>query len=140
MKKIIKEYISEVIISLKMPSIDIPLQIPKNKDHGDLSTNVAFILAKKLGGNPMDIATNIYNELEKSDLFTDITIANPGFINLKINPKMIFQNLKKIIINNENYGRNNYGENKKVLLEFVSANPTGRLTVGHGRGAILGDC
>jgi len=140
MKRIIKEYISDVIISLKMPSVDIPLQIPKNKDHGDLSTNVAFLLAKKIGENPMDIATKIYSKLEESNLFTDITIAKPGFINLKIDPKIIFQNLKKIIDSNKNYGKNNYGMNKKVLLEFVSANPTGPLTVGHGRGAILGDC
>ena len=140
MKKIIKDYIGDIIISLKMPSVEVPLQIPKNKDHGDLSTNVAFLLAKDLGESPMDIATKIYEKLEVSDLFTNITIAKPGFINLKINPKIIFKNLKEIINRNENYGRNNYGNNKKVLLEFVSANPTGPLTVGHGRGAILGDC
>ena len=66
MKKIIKEYISDVIASLQMPSVDIPLQIPKNKDHGDLSTNVAFLLAKEVGESPMDIATKICNKLEKS--------------------------------------------------------------------------
>ena len=62
MKKIIKDYIGNIIISLKMPAVEVPLQIPKNKDHGDLSTNVAFLLAKDLGENPMDIAMQIHKK------------------------------------------------------------------------------
>ena len=140
MKKIIEKSLHNAIKDLDMPEVEFSLQIPKNKEHGDLATNVAFLLAKKVGNNPFDIANNIKMELQKTNLFSEITIANPGFINMKINPNAIVDNLNVIISKEHNYGANNYGNGKRVLLEFVSANPTGPLTVGHGRGAILGDC
>ena len=140
MKKNIEKSITEAIIKLKMPEVKFSLQIPKNKDHGDFSTNAAFILSKHLNENPLDIASKICKELEKTNLYIEISIANPGFINLRINPEIAVNNLKLIIEKDRTYGKNTSGQGKKVLLEFVSANPTGPLTVGHGRGAILGDC
>ena len=112
---------------------------PKNKENGDISSNIAFLLSKELKQNPMDIANKLKNILNKSDLFQAVEVASPGFINFRFNVKPIVKNINKIIKLDTNYGKNNSGENKKVLVEFVSANPTGPLTVGHGRGAIIGD-
>ena len=140
MRKIIENSLNSIIKKLDFPKVDFSLQIPKNKEHGDLASNIAFLLAKTIGDTPFNIATKIKLKLDKTDLFSNITIANPGFINMKINPKVIVDNLNFIISKNTTYGANNSGNGEKVLLEFVSANPTGPLTVGHGRGAILGDC
>ena len=119
--------------------IKISIEKPKNKDHGDLSTNVALLLTKKIKKNPLEICDELKNELIKSDLFESIEIAKPGFINFKLAISSLTESLNKIIELNNNYGQNKSGKSKKVLVEFVSANPTGPLTVGHGRGAIIGD-
>ena len=140
MKTIIENSLNNTLKNLNMPVVEFSLQIPKNKEHGDLATNIAFLLSKKIGDNPLNIATEIKTELEKTNLFSEVSIANPGFINMRINPEAIVDNLNFIISKENKYGANNSGEGKKILLEFVSANPTGPLTVGHGRGAILGDC
>ena len=87
----------------------------------------------------MEICDELKKELIKSDLFESIEIAKPGFINFKLAISSLTESLNKIIELNNNYGQNKSGESKKVLVEFVSANPTGPLTVGHGRGAIIGD-
>ena len=120
-------------------NININVSVPKNKKFGDLSTNIAFIISKKINLPTMEVATIISNKLESSNIFKEINIAEPGFINFTINPSAIVNNIKDIIDNGSNYGKNTSFENKTVLVEFVSANPTGPLTVGHGRGAILGD-
>ena len=119
--------------------IKISIEKPKNKDHGDLSTNIALLLTKKIKKNPLEICDELKNELIKSDLFESIEIAKPGFINFKLAIFSLTESLNKIIELNNNYGQNKSGQSKKVLVEFVSANPTGPLTVGHGRGAIIGD-
>ena len=119
--------------------IKISIEKPKNKDHGDLSTNIALLLTKKIKKNPLEICDELKNELIKSDLFESIEIAKPGFINFKLAISSLTESLNKIIELNNNYGKNKSGQNKKALVEFVSANPTGPLTVGHGRGAIIGD-
>jgi arginyl-tRNA synthetase len=120
-------------------NIKISIEKPKNKDHGDVSTNIALLLTKIIKKNPLEICEELKKELIKSDLFESIEIAKPGFINFKLAISSLTKSLNKIIDSNNNYGKNKSGENKKVLVEFVSANPTGPLTVGHGRGAIIGD-
>tara|TARA_Y100001970_G_scaffold293882_1_gene444225 strand:- start:11638 stop:13257 length:1620 start_codon:yes stop_codon:yes gene_type:complete len=141
MKDLIKEEIKNALISMDYydEKIDIILSTPKNKDFGDLATNISFILAKKLGLNPIEIANDIKKKMNKSDLLNDISVINPGFINFFLNPQYLNKKLKQVISKNKTYGSNKSGKNKRVLIEFVSANPTGPLTVGHGRGAILGD-
>jgi arginyl-tRNA synthetase len=119
--------------------IEISIEKPKNKDHGDIATNIALLLAKKIKKNPLEISNELKKELIKSNLFESIEIAKPGFINFKLAISSLTDSLNKIIDSNNNYGKNKSGQNKKVLVEFVSANPTGPLTVGHGRGAIIGD-
>ena len=141
MKKTIAEKINSVLYNLNYTDefIDINLSTPKSKDHGDLSTNVSFILSKQLNKSPVDIANNIKNELIKSDLFKNVNVAGNGFINFNLNPIHLNEKLKDINKLKNDYGKSSIGKNKKVLVEFVSANPTGPLTVGHGRGAIVGD-
>jgi len=117
----------------------ISIEKPKNKEHGDISTNIALILAKKVKKNPIEICEELKDELNTSSLFDSIDIAKPGFINFKLSVSSLTDSLKNIVKLENNYGKNKSGKNKKVLVEFVSANPTGPLTVGHGRGAIIGD-
>ena len=140
MKNLYRASLIETLEALEMPIVEFSLQVPKNKKFGDLATNVAFILSKSLGKNPIDIAESIKKELDKTNNFSLVSIAKPGFINLKLNPTILVNQLNNILTKNGIYGSNNSGQNKTVLLEFVSANPTGPLTVGHGRGAIIGDC
>ena len=110
-------------------------------EHGDLTTNIAMILSKKTNKNPLDIAQDIIKLLKDkyADDYKELNIAGPGFINVKLNQNKINELLKKVKKENLNYGKRNDGKNKQAIVEFVSANPTGPLTVGHGRGAIIGD-
>ena len=136
-----KKHINYVLDELKYPLLDINIQIPKQISHGDLTTNIAMLLAKELKLNPIEIANNIIKILKKnySEYYQNITTAGPGFINVKLNKNIILELLKEIKDKNENYGKNKSGKGKNAIVEFVSANPTGPLTVAHGRGAIVGD-
>ena len=97
MKKIIKKTIDKTLTILNLPEVEYNLQIPKNKENGDLSTNIAFILSKHTKKNPMQTASTIVEELNKSNVFKEINIANPGFINFTINPDIIIENLNIIL-------------------------------------------
>ena len=141
MKDLIINQLKESLVELDYYDTDLQISIstPKNKEFGDLSSNVALLLSKRLKKNPLEIAGDIKNKLDGSDLFKDINIAGPGFLNFNLNPDSITNELVEIINLNDEYGKNNTLKGQKVLVDFVSANPTGPLTVGHGRGAILGD-
>ena len=141
MRNTFKKHIQNIIEKLDYPKIDIQVQIPKEINHGDLTTNVAMMLAKEIKQNPLEIAKRITKILESnfSEQYQNINIAGPGFINIKLNKNTIISLIKEIKNNDKNYGKNKIGKNKKAIVEFVSANPTGPLTVAHGRGAIIGD-
>ena len=139
MKNKLKIHIQKILEALEYPEIDINVQTPKQAEHGDLTTNIAMIIAKKIKQNPLEIAAKIISYLEKYDEYQNINIAGPGFINIKINNDNLIQIFKKIKKEKNNYGKSTTGKNKKAIVEFVSANPTGPLTVAHGRGAIVGD-
>ena len=139
MKNKLKAHIKSILEELNYPDIDINVQTPKQLEHGDLTTNTAMIIAKKINQNPLIIAENIINHLNKYSEYENINIAGPGFINIKINTNKLNEIFKKIKEQSIDYGKTNIGKNKKAIVEFVSANPTGPLTVGHGRGAIIGD-
>ena len=141
MNKLFKNHIQDILKELKYPIIDINVQVPKKIEHGDLTTNVAMLLAKSLQTNPIELANNIIQILESkfSDYYEDTNVAGPGFINVKLNKNIILELIKEIKKQNHNFGKNNQGKGKKAIVEFVSANPTGPLTVAHGRGAIVGD-
>ncbi len=116
----------------------IVVDIPKDKKNGDYSTNVAFLLTKELKKSPMDIATSIKDKI-KDDMIEQVEVANPGFINFYLSREFLLSNINVIINEGKNYGRSNYGKGEKVNIEYVSANPTGTLHIGHGRGAVYGD-
>ena len=116
----------------------IVIDIPKDKKNGDYSTNVAFLLTKELKKSPILIAEDIANNI-KDEMIEKVEIANPGFINIFLSKKFLLDNINKILEEGKDYGRNNSGNNEKINIEYVSANPTGTLHIGHGRGAVYGD-
>lgn len=141
-----KEYLKEKVksalqkIGVKLDGIEIVFDKPKNEIFGDFATNIAMLLAKKIGRNPKEIASEILSSLEiEPEYIERVEVAGPGFINFKLTPKFFVQQIREILNQGENYGRINIGNGKKANVEFVSANPTGPLTVGHGRNAVLGD-
>ena len=120
--------------------IEIGFSIPNNSEHGDFSTNVAMILTRKLRRNPREIAEEIISNLEIDDnIISNVEIAGPGFINFKFTQTFLSGIIKTVINKKEKFGRLDINVGKKAIVEFVSANPTGPLTVGHGRNAVIGD-
>lgn len=113
-----------------------PLEIPKDSKMGHFATPLAFILAKQQKTNPKNIAEEIKKKLDKLSEFKKITIVN-GFVNMELSDDFLSQIAKDFLANAKNFAKGN--SNKKILLEFVSANPTGPLHIGHARGAIFGD-
>ena len=106
---------------------------------GDVSTNAAFSLSKFLKVNTKNFADILTKELRKIDYIEDIKIEGPGFINLLLKKDFWINELKKVLSKEDKYGDSNIGKSKKVIIEFVSANPTGPLHIGHCRGAVYGD-
>ncbi len=119
---------------------EVNLEIPKDNSFGDYSSNIAMRLVKELKSNPREIATTITTELEKdTELFSEVTIAGPGFINFRVNQVHYANVIKQVLSEKETFGKNNSGNGLKVNVEYVSANPTGDLHPGHARGAAMGD-
>lgn len=135
----IKCSLNKIIKIADIEEKDIIVEIPSKKENGDYSTNIALTLTKKLHKSPMDIAQKIISNLDKGDIIEDIKIANPGFINFYLKKDYLLKQINIILENKRNYGRNNIGNGKKINIEFVSANPTGILHIGHARGATYGD-
>ena len=118
----------------------ITAEIPPSKFHSDISTNVAMFLSKINNKSPLDLAEILITHIKKNDeLIEDISVVKPGFINIKFKPIYWTNFIKEIIKNSKTFGINVKEKKKNYLIEFVSANPTGPLHVGHCRGAILGD-
>ncbi len=144
----IKEILLEAIRKSKregrLPLQDIPellLVPPKNKVHGDLSTNIALQLSRQFKGkNPLEIAQIILDNLEIEDtMINKVDLVSPGFINLWVKEDWLYQNLREILKKGEEFGKLNIGKGKRIQVEFVSVNPTGPLHVGHGKCAAVGD-
>ncbi len=127
-------------IAPDLSNANFTLERPKSAEHGDFATNLALLLAKPLKQNPRAIATQIIEALPASDFIAKTEIAGAGFINFFLNAQSQQAVVKDILTAGKNYGRNSNGKSQKVQVEFVSANPTGPLHVGHGRGAAVGDC
>lgn len=116
------------------------LSVPDHEKFGDYATNVAFLLAPKLKNSPRQVAAKIVTFLPAdSAVLEKVEIAGNGFINFFVSAKRVYEELEHILTQKENYGFRQQGEKIKILIEFVSANPTGPLHVGHGRGAATGD-
>ena len=117
----------------------VVFELPRDPSHGDLACNAAMVLAKPAGMKPRDLATLFARHLQAIDVVTDIEIAGPGFINIRVAPGLWAAELTAIIAAGDNYGRNDIGKGRSVNVEYVSANPTGPLHAAHARGAVLGD-
>jgi len=123
-----------------LKDVNISFDIPKVETHGDLSCNAAMLLTKKLKKNPRQIAEKIIYSLKvDEEIIEKVEIAGPGFINFFFSTKYVAQIVNRILEKGNNFGRSEKFKEKRANVEFVSANPTGPLTVGHGRGAVIGD-
>jgi arginyl-tRNA synthetase len=112
---------------------------PRDATHGDMATNAAMVLAKDAKAKPRDLADKIAEKLRADDLVASVDVAGPGFINLTLKPQVWADELRTVLRENVSYGKSSIGRGAKVNVEYVSANPTGPMHVGHCRGAVFGD-
>nr|WP_298131832.1 arginine--tRNA ligase [uncultured Pseudoxanthomonas sp.] len=119
---------------------DFVVERPKTREHGDFATNAAMLLAKAARSNPRAIATALVAALPASDDVAKVEIAGPGFINFHLSPGAYQREVTTALAQGAAYGRNDSGAGRTVGVEYVSANPTGPLHVGHGRAGVIGDC
>ena len=117
----------------------IVVEPPRDMSHGDLATNVALVFAKEVGMSPRALAEKLVSHLSAFEGVVNVEIAGPGFINLKLAPSIFHGVIGAVLEQKSAFGRSAVGAGKKVNVEFVSANPTGPMHVGHGRGAVFGD-
>ena len=135
------ENISSTLKYLSLPNVDFNLTHPRNKEFGDLSSNLPLLIGSKQKTKPLDIGRLIEKNLKEKKLkyIFDINVTAPGFLNFKIEPIFFQKQLDLILKEHTGFGKGSIGFGKSANVEFVSANPTGPLTVGHGRNAVLGD-
>lgn len=143
-REIILGAIGAGVAAQKLPAEPIPdftVEIPNDSSHGDFSCNAALVSAKAFRSNPRAIAQVIAeNALLNGTMFDKIEVAGPGFINFFVSANWFGETVSTVLENGENYGRVNVGYGKRVLVEFVSANPTGPMHIGNARGGAIGDC
>ncbi|PTM56847.1 arginine--tRNA ligase [Desmospora activa] len=144
MQEILKQELKEAAVRAGLAGeAEVPpvhLEVPRDKTHGDLATNLAMQLTKIAKQNPRQIAAAIVKHLDRQKAFIkEIEVAGPGFINFFIDRSFLTNVLTEMAVSGERYGTSDSGDGKKVLVEFVSANPTGSLHLGHARGAAIGD-
>lgn len=142
MKKLISDLIKKTCenFGVIIDDQDIEIDRPKALDHGDFSTNIALKLSKQLKQNPKEIAIQFVESIDSHPLFSQLEIAGPGFINFFLSSEGHASQVNEIFLKREFYGHNDSGSQQSLQIEFVSANPTGPLHIGHGRGAAIGDC
>ncbi|HJS62594.1 MAG TPA: arginine--tRNA ligase [Pseudolabrys sp.] len=117
----------------------IVVEPPRDPTHGDMATNAAMVLAKDAGKKPRELAESIAASLRSDGKVASVDIAGPGFINITLKPDVWSEELRLVLEAGRDYGRSDMGKGEKVNVEYVSANPTGPMHVGHGRGAVFGD-
>lgn len=143
LKNIVRDSVENLFFSNKddFSILDIEISIPKKREFGDYSSNIAMVLAKVLKKKPRDIAEHISDKLSTSHpvLFKKIEIAGPGFLNFFIDETSLMSELEEIEKQGDCFGQTDLGQGQKVIVEFVSANPTGYLHLGHARNAVVGD-
>jgi arginyl-tRNA synthetase len=140
----LKQKLNDMVTTGALPpglSIErITVEPPRDPTHGDISTNAALVLAKPAGLKPRDVANSIADlMMNERDLIAGIEVAGPGFINMSLTDEFWQARIPEILTEGTNYGNSQLGEGQKVNVEYVSANPTGPLHVGHVRGAVFGD-
>jgi len=141
----LKEYLASIFDATSekleyLKNKSVVLSVPNQKGHGDLSTNIAMLLTKELKKNPREIAAEIIDNLDfDSAIVNKVEIAGPGFINFSFTPSFLSKIISEIDEAKSEFGKSKKYSGKRANVEFVYANPTGPLTVGHGRNAIIGD-
>ncbi len=136
---VLDDLVAEGALPANLSHTSVTVEPPRDPAHGDLATNAAMVLAKPAGTNPRSLAQLIKPKLEALPPVTSVEIAGPGFINLRLTPDAWRDELRTIIREGEEYGVCAVGDNERVNVEYVSANPTGPLHMGHCRGAVVGD-
>ncbi|MDP2277465.1 MAG: arginine--tRNA ligase, partial [Nitrospirota bacterium] len=138
MKKKLHDIIERAVKHLGISLPEVVIELPKEESFGDLATPAAMSLSKILKKPPRKVAEDIVNAIAGKDIFEKIEIAGPGFINFTFSKPYIYSELKSLIKDRSGFLRVDIGKGKKIQIEFVSANPTGPLHLGHGRGAAVG--
>lgn len=143
-REIILGAVGAAVAAQKLPAEPMPdftIEIPNDSAHGDFSCNAALVSAKAFHSNPRAIAQNIAdNAVLDGTVFDKIEVAGPGFINFFVSPRWFGETVSAVLENGADYGKVNVGNGKHVLVEFVSANPTGPMHIGNARGGAIGDC
>lgn len=137
--EILDELQSEGVLPAELNRRAVAVEPPRDASHGDLASNAAMVLAKAAGTSPRTLAGAIAPKLEALPGVTGVEIAGPGFINIRLSPEAWRDELRTILREGESYGTSDIGKNERVNVEYVSANPTGPMHVGHCRGAVVGD-
>lgn len=136
---VLDDLVSEGQLPTGLDRRSVTVEPPRDPSHGDLATNAAMVLAKAAGSQPRALAEAIKPKLEALPRVTSVGIAGPGFINLRLAPDAWRDELRSILREGDEYGLSKVGANERVNIEYVSANPTGPLHMGHCRGAVVGD-
>ena len=139
LQQIIGDLQTAGVLAAGLDTSRVVFELPRDAAHGDLACNAAMVLAKQAGMKPRDLAEALADSLGRIDGVTAVEIAGPGFINLRVEPRLWAAEIDAIIAAGTDYGRNDSGDGKPVNVEYVSANPTGPLHAAHARGAVLGD-
>ena len=157
LEKAIRQAVQKALAEMGVEDADVHLEQPKDPSHGDLTTTIALTLAKTLGRSPREIAEDLRRSIEKTlrgsprkftaDLHDSVafgdqitaSVAGPGFLNFKLSSEQVASGLAEIIDADDQYGRCDEGGGESIVVEFVSANPTGPLHLGHGRQGAIGD-
>ncbi len=130
---------AEAVLPAGLDFANVTVEPPRDALHGDMATNAAMVLAKAAKSKPRDIADALANKLISDPRITAADVAGPGFLNLRLDPAVWLSVLPDALARGADFGRSDIGQNRKVNVEYVSANPTGPLHVGHTRGAVFGD-
>jgi arginyl-tRNA synthetase len=136
---VLDDLVAEGALPAGLDRRNVTVEPPRVPSHGDLATNAAMVLAKPAGTNPRSLAEAIKPKLEALPPVTSVEVAGPGFINLRLTPDAWRDELRTILRQGEEYGFSTIGADERVNVEYVSANPTGPLHMGHCRGAVVGD-
>ncbi|HWI88516.1 MAG TPA: arginine--tRNA ligase [Sphingomicrobium sp.] len=136
---VLDDLVSEGALPQDLERRNVTVEPPRDAAHGDLATNAAMVLAKGAKTNPRALAEAIKQKLEALPPVTSVEVAGPGFINIRLTPDAWRDELRTILREGEEYGLSNIGRDERVNVEYVSANPTGPLHMGHCRGAVVGD-
>jgi arginyl-tRNA synthetase len=136
---VLDDLVAEGALPAGLDRRNVTVEPPRDPAHGDLATNAAMVLAKPAGTNPRALAEVIRPKLEALPPVTSVEVAGPGFINLRLKPDAWRDEIKTILNEGEEYGLSTVGGDERVNVEYVSANPTGPLHMGHCRGAVVGD-